>query len=517
MISNQSLETQANQEEQLQQEQQLQQNDSIITELNKPDGQRGGQMDGQRGGFMGFGSNSFKSIIKKTKKSETNLINNYETMESVAKKYNLAYKTHLANLNKLDDYANFSGMENLFKSVILKDVMSQGKVDRSMPLLFRNYHIEEEPTPSAFRREHILNQVRYILATSFAGREHMLIKYMSVELGKTQFLLHITTIENIKKTRAINHKGYLIDSSATRATLREWLATTKKNLKRRTGLVEIGRGSSSRSHRRGTITHSRPRTKKSSSKKEISEIVSMRKSTKSKTRRSRTAHSREGKTHHNNDNNNSELYADIGNSKESIKNVSDKLPSKISSMKKIESMQSKPSIYKRPSEKRAEAAAQAPPFISPAPSPSPSPFAAPPVPLTPVTIDPTLADKAAGILGTPPVAYQAPPQQVAPPPPQRNPRCNTHPDPGSCANNPDCLWTGTYCKFKGKVGGPAPFGAPPAPPPYGAPPQQPPYGAPAPPPYGAPPQAAPPPFAPLTSPPPQPAGPPPPTIDLFAE
>ena len=60
-----------------------------------------------------------------------------------------------------------------------------------------HYHIEKEPTPSAFRREHILNQVRYILETSFAGREHMLIKYMSVEIGKSQFLLHVITIENV--------------------------------------------------------------------------------------------------------------------------------------------------------------------------------------------------------------------------------------------------------------------------------------------------------------------------------
>ena len=295
-----------------------------------------------KGGGLFGSSSSFGGVIKKTKTSEANLIKNYESMEKATKDYNKSFKEHISNLNKLDDYANFTGMRNLFQKVIMKEVITQGaKVDTSMPLLFSNYHIEKEPTPSAFRREHILNQVRYILATSFAGREHMLIKYMSVEIGRSQFILHITTIENIKKSRTLDHNGYVIDAGGTRAALKYILSATKKNLKRRTALVEIGRDRSS-SGSRGI-----KRTKKSSIS--ASSLLKSKKRTTSS-----RSHSGFG------EDNDFGRDADFGNSKESIKSLGHKKrePSnKLSSVSDLKSMkltskQSKPSIYKRPSEKR---------------------------------------------------------------------------------------------------------------------------------------------------------------------
>lgn len=261
-----------------------------------------------KGGGLFGSSNSFGSVIK-TKTSESSLIKNYESMEKATKDYNKSFKEHLSNLNKLDDYANFSGMKNLFQKVIMKEIITQGtKVDTSMPLLFRNYHIEKEPTPSAFRREHILNQVRYILTTSFAGREHMLIKYMSVEIGRTQFILHITTIENIKKSRTLDHNGYVIDAGGTRAALKDILSATKKNLKRRSALVEIGRGSSL------STSSGRKRTKKSTSTGSVSSLLKSQKSKSGATRKG--SYSRMA-----NEDNFSRGDLNIGYSKESIKSL----------------------------------------------------------------------------------------------------------------------------------------------------------------------------------------------------
>jgi hypothetical protein len=115
-------------------------------------------------------------------------------MDKAVKNYHKSYDTHLQNLQKLDDYANFNGMENLFKKVLMKDNFRDGKVDKSVPILFRNYLIEEETTPTAFRKEHILRQVNYVLGKYFSGREHMFIKHLNVEVGKNEFELTVQTI-----------------------------------------------------------------------------------------------------------------------------------------------------------------------------------------------------------------------------------------------------------------------------------------------------------------------------------
>ena len=440
-----------------------------------------------RGGGLFGSSSSFGSVIKKTKISEASLIKNYESMEKATKDYNKSFKEHISNLNKLDDYANFSGMRNLFQKVIMKEVITQGaKVDTSMPLLFRNYHIEKEPTPSAFRREHILNQVRYILATSFAGREHMLIKYMSVEIGRTQFILHITTIENIKKSRTLDHTGYVIDAGGTRAALKDILSATKKNLKRRTALVEIGRDSSDSSESRG-----RKRTKKSSSS--VSSLLRSKKRTTSR------SHSGFG------EDNDFSRDADFGNSKESIKSLgkkrepSNKLSSSMSDLKsmKLTSKQSKPSIYKRPSEKRGAAipTLKEQQAMAMGTGATAAGTAMAPGALPPAVITTDLAAKRQEILGGPPQAnlfqpIQPQPQQASPqyqlaPPQKTFKKCSENPDAASCQADPSCFWDANYqtCKFNrprnGRPPGPAPnlFNPYAAPPTQGAPPAYTPPGA----------------------------------------
>jgi hypothetical protein len=418
----------------------------------------------QDGGFLGFGGNSFKGVIKKTKSSESTLINNYENMEYATKKYNKAYKTHLNNLEKLDDYANFNGMENLFKKVILKDNFREGHVDRSNPLLFRNYRIMEEPAPSAFRREHILRQVEYVLKTSFAGREQDLIKHMSVDIGKTEYVLNITTIENVKKSKKLHHNGYVIEFGEARAYLKEVLTSVKKNLQRHSRLVEVGSRSSSR------------RSAKKSTKKSGLNLLSLSKSgnklrSRSGKKTSKSKHKNDSRTrtklrYRSNENNSTVLLNNT--SRQSIKDISNKLSSKLDlpSMKDVKTAKiTKPSFFTRPTEKKAKDAVIAlPTSTTPFTTPLPPPIGGP------VPIAGTVADKTAAILGTPVGSFGAPPPPAvatppngAPPPygappygaPQygepRKPRCKENLDQGSCMNNPECRWDMYYnqCKFNG--------------------------------------------------------------------
>jgi len=192
----------------------------------------------QEGGKMSFikklrGKVSFNDVIKKTKKSEGSLINAYEAMDSKTKTYHTAYNVHLNNLLQLDDYVNFNGMETIFKKVIMKDNFRTGHVSRKNPLLFKNYLIEGETTPSSFRREHIMTQLRYFLDKYFASRDQMFIKHLDItDITKDNFILSVVTIENVKKKKTIEHIDYLIDKNKFKEALTDILSEAKKHLKR---------------------------------------------------------------------------------------------------------------------------------------------------------------------------------------------------------------------------------------------------------------------------------------------
>ena len=213
------------------------------------------------------GKYSFSDVVKNTKKSEGNLITAYEEMDSKAKKYNKAYIKHMENIKMLDDYVNFNGMETIFKKVIMKDNFVKGHIDKSNPLLFRNYIIEGDVLPSTFRREHIMSQIRYFMNKSFAGRDHAFIKHINVtEISKNDFVLNIVTIDNLKQTKVISHSNYLIDKEKTKKFISEILSSTKKKLKRTSLIAEFDNDKSGKSSSNGTH---KTRTGKSHNSMEI--------------------------------------------------------------------------------------------------------------------------------------------------------------------------------------------------------------------------------------------------------
>jgi hypothetical protein len=192
------------------------------------------------GGIFSKGKQSFKNVVKNTKKSESSLINAYEAMDKQANHYNKAYINHMDNIRILDDYVNFNGMETLFKKVIMHDNFDKGHIDKSNPLLFRNYIIEGEVLPSTFRREHLMNQIRYVMSKSIPGRDHSFIKYITItDINKDEFLLNTVTIDNIKQKKLIPHSDFLIDKDKTKKFIIDVVSGTMKKLKRSSIVAEF--------------------------------------------------------------------------------------------------------------------------------------------------------------------------------------------------------------------------------------------------------------------------------------
>lgn len=402
----------------------------------------------QSGGLFGFGKDGFTKSIEHTKSSESKLINTYSKMDKSVKEYHNAYENHLKNLSKLDEYANFDGMENLFKKVIMKENFKNGKVDKSLPLLFRNYLIMKDTTPSNFRKEHILRQVNYVLEKYFAGREHMFIKYMNIsELGRDKFYLTVTTIENIKKTRSIPHNGYVISVSNTKKELKDILATTKKNLKRKSRLVEFNSrysndndNDSHESHHTRTKSRSRSKTK-----------------TKSRTRTKLHSRSHSRKSHTKtisvraNNINNIRTSATIGTHKRKESTKKEKLD-----------------IYLTPSQRAQKATMQAIPAAT---------KLAPPVMGTIPAFAPPLGgieERKAEVLGQPLINFQQPiaaaPVAVAAPAVAATndseiwKKCRSYQTPEICNNDPQCFFhnpSNTCRKTNRPKGGAGVFAAPP--------------------------------------------------------
>ena len=470
----------------------------IISDTNQMDKEYDDEDENPKlsGGFKLFGfGDTFTNAIKRTKTSENKLINTYEVMDKSVKKYHHSYDTHMKNLAKLDDYANFHGMENLFKKVIMKDSFANGKVDKSTPILFRNYLIQEETTPSAFRKEHIMRQIQYVLNKYFAGREHLFIKEMYVDIGKNEFILYITTIENRKVSRKVSHTGYVISISETKTALKDILGTAKKNLKRKSKLVELNNYNSDADN--GSITSSKKRTskKKIKSKNNVKTRSGSKKRTKTRSKGNLSIFNKSNNTNNINNINN----ANNNNKKNKYKiktNTGDinNLPSTIKIGNETSNKSSKKSVlnmYLTPSEKAAKTAVKS----IPAATQFSQPFGAPGQQLPPAQ---GLEERKAEILGQPNINFQ----QTAQPTTdqfgqQQNPdeaRCNAIPNPSWDTCKPN------NCRFDGRTYKCAAFGPRPprpqyGPPQYGPPPPQ--FGGPPPPQFGGPP-------------PPQFGGPPPP-------
>lgn len=286
------------------------------------------------------GKYKFTDVVKRTKKSEINLINSYEEMDKKTKQYNKSYVEHLENVKMLDDFLNFNGIETLFTKIIMKDNFVKGHIDRSYPLLFSNYKIKGDIVPSDMRKEHLMAQIKYIINKSFPGSEHTFLKNLEIgDISKKDFVLNVTTIDNVKDKKIISHTDFIVDKPILKSSMRDIFTNTKKKLKR-TSIVGLfsTKGSS------GNSKASKKSKSKNSSVYHISNIINKKDKLNSKKKHSKNISKSEKKIH---DYFTIPVGADKENTKKSV--INRKLSEHMTSYEK----------YKRNNNDKAKAKAQA--------------------------------------------------------------------------------------------------------------------------------------------------------------
>jgi len=135
-------------------------------------------------------------------------------------------------------------------------------------------------SPSSFRKEHILQQVRYVLKKYFAPREHQFIKNISVDVGKHSALIIITTIENRKHKREVKYshdKDFILKFSKLKEDLKNIIAGAKKHLKDNEKMIESSSDSSKSSNqtRKSTSSKSKNKTITKSSTRTLSSVAKL--------------------------------------------------------------------------------------------------------------------------------------------------------------------------------------------------------------------------------------------------
>lgn len=204
-------------------------NKSQTQKVNKSKGSR----KSLKGGFFLMPSYSgISSEIKKTVSSESNLINSYEKMTRSVNDYYNKYDDHIKNLISIDDFANFNSMEKLFKNeIVKKHFKNKTVIDKANPLLLRNYLAAGVQSPSAFRKEHLIKQIRYKLYYNFSDRDRNLIEDINVKIVDNEsIVMIIRTIENNEYKRNIKHTNYTLDLASVNKELKTIIDKTKESL-----------------------------------------------------------------------------------------------------------------------------------------------------------------------------------------------------------------------------------------------------------------------------------------------
>ena len=196
-----------------------------------------------KGLFNGFFKpvNNIKETLRKAKTSETKLINAYEKLTESVDSYYKLYNSHLENLVQLDTFLNGSNFETLFKSIIIKEhFKKQDKIDRSLPLLLRNFNVGDDTSGTALRRESLIKQIRYKMYNTFPEREQALIKDIEVKISKEgELAMIITTIENKPYRRELKHNNFIINMAYLNRELKDIMRVVKTNLKYESNIHKV--------------------------------------------------------------------------------------------------------------------------------------------------------------------------------------------------------------------------------------------------------------------------------------
>ena len=180
----------------------------------------------------------YKSNLKRALASETELIDSYEKLATVSKDYYEHFSRHMSNLITLDEVNGMSGLQTTFKNIIIKDSFTGfDKIDKTNPLLLKNYLVTDNTIPKQFRKEHLLSQIRYKL-NDFALKDTLLITKYDVKLEHNMATVTFYLINGEKQDIIVDvDANFIIDMTKLYDSIREMLKSIKKTMDYQ---IEIG-------------------------------------------------------------------------------------------------------------------------------------------------------------------------------------------------------------------------------------------------------------------------------------
>lgn len=172
------------------------------------------------------------TVYEKAVDSEADLIKSYEALAKTSKAYYEDYSDHLNNLITLDDINGMTGLQTTFKNVLIKDAFKgYDKINTDNPLLLRNYLITEHTQPKYFRKMHLMQQVRYKLATDFAIKDAILISEYDIRMENNKAVIKYKMINGDVHERSVDiDSDFNMDLTKLAADLRDIIASMKKNM-----------------------------------------------------------------------------------------------------------------------------------------------------------------------------------------------------------------------------------------------------------------------------------------------
>lgn len=179
--------------------------------------------------------NEFKEygeIMGSAIQSENLLIDAYEKYTRSAKQYYGIYNKHLENLKQLEDAKNIPSLIDMFKNKVMSDDFKYKiSIDRSNPLLLNNYLVTDDTLPKNFKKEHVINQIRYTVS-KFNPTDKILIDSIgnvSIDGTTCAFTVKTGTDEKFNLSTKIN-TDYVIDMYDVEEQIREIISKIKGKL-----------------------------------------------------------------------------------------------------------------------------------------------------------------------------------------------------------------------------------------------------------------------------------------------
>jgi hypothetical protein len=185
--------------------------------------------------------NNLKLSFKKAKSSETRLINAYEKLTKSVDDYYKLYNSHLENLIQLDTFLNNSNFETLFKNIVIKEHFKKHDIiDKSLPLLLRNFNVGDDTSSTALRRESLIKQIRYKIHITFPEREQLLFKEIDVKINPDgEVIMIIKTVENKDYKRNVKHDNFILNMAFLNRELKDVMKVVKENLQYESNIYKL--------------------------------------------------------------------------------------------------------------------------------------------------------------------------------------------------------------------------------------------------------------------------------------